>query len=339
MKKQYFLFSMILLFNQVCAQDIHYSQFYAAPLLLNPALTGVNEGNYRANIIYRNQWNSVTTPYSTPYASFDMNHVLFNPGQKGVLSLGGLLFSDMAGTGSFTNFTVMGSIAYLFYISDRSFFSVGIQPGYVQKHFDPNDLTFEEQFNGTTPSPDQSNGENFTTTSIQYFDINAGIFFESHASDNLDIYIGAAESHLSQPNESFYNIATNSNGTSNALQMKTTVHGGMRIGLSDSWNLIPSAIFLLQGENQEINAGLTAETKVGDVTHIFFGGYYRVNDAAIAILGGEYKKVRLGFSYDVNISSLQSASNNQGGFEISLQYTGLFPKKKQSDKFIYSPRF
>jgi type IX secretion system PorP/SprF family membrane protein len=339
MKKYYILFSIILIHFKVSAQDIHFSQFYAAPLLLNPALTGVNEGNYRASVIYRNQWNSVTTPYSTPYASFDMNHVLFNPGQKGVLSLGGLLFSDVAGTGSFTNFTVMGSIAYMFYVSDKSFFSIGLQPGFVQKHFDPNDLTFESQFNGTTPNPDQSNGENFSTTSIQYFDINAGIFFESHASDNLDIYIGAAESHLTQPNESFYDITTNSNGSSNDLQMKTTVHGGMRIGLNDNWNLIPSAIFLLQGSNQEINAGLTAEDKVNNDFHFFFGGYYRVNDAAIAILGGEYKKVRLAFSYDVNVSSLQSASDNRGGFEISLQYTGLFPKKKQSNKFIYSPRF
>jgi len=38
------------------AQDIHFSQFYAAPLLTNPASTGMSGEGLRVANVYRNQW-------------------------------------------------------------------------------------------------------------------------------------------------------------------------------------------------------------------------------------------------------------------------------------------
>ncbi len=74
MRKATLLLTIILWSVISFAQDIHYSQFYASPLTLNPALTGVNECNYRIGAMYRNQWKSVTTPYQTPSISFEINH-------------------------------------------------------------------------------------------------------------------------------------------------------------------------------------------------------------------------------------------------------------------------
>jgi len=42
--------------NDLKAQDPHFSQFYAAPLYLNPALAGTSAGNYRVGVNYRDQW-------------------------------------------------------------------------------------------------------------------------------------------------------------------------------------------------------------------------------------------------------------------------------------------
>lgn len=60
----HFLFFMMLC-NMVKGQDLHFSQFYEAPLLRNPALAGLYEGDVRVQGVYRNQWNSVAFPYQT----------------------------------------------------------------------------------------------------------------------------------------------------------------------------------------------------------------------------------------------------------------------------------
>ncbi len=51
--------SILIFTGQSNAQDPRFSQFFSAPQLLNPALTGVFDGEYRVNINYRNQWNSI----------------------------------------------------------------------------------------------------------------------------------------------------------------------------------------------------------------------------------------------------------------------------------------
>jgi hypothetical protein len=58
----------ILLFSLqvvVHAQDIHFSQFFETPLLRNPALAGIFTGDYRVQMVYRDQWGSVTDGYRT----------------------------------------------------------------------------------------------------------------------------------------------------------------------------------------------------------------------------------------------------------------------------------
>src|SRR5258705_3102936 len=57
---------LILIINSLIAkaqQDINFSQFYELPMLRNPALAGIFNGNERFTAAYRNQWQSVTTPY------------------------------------------------------------------------------------------------------------------------------------------------------------------------------------------------------------------------------------------------------------------------------------
>src|SRR5215207_4229075 len=79
------------------AQDIHYSQFYASPLTLNPALTGINDCSYRVNGMYRSQWSSIPAPYSTPSLSFDINSLAPKVIKTGNLSAGLLIYNDRSG--------------------------------------------------------------------------------------------------------------------------------------------------------------------------------------------------------------------------------------------------
>src|SRR5678810_953488 len=49
----------------VQSQDLHLSQFFETPLLRNPALAGIFTGDVRLQMVYRDQWNSVTSGYRT----------------------------------------------------------------------------------------------------------------------------------------------------------------------------------------------------------------------------------------------------------------------------------
>src|SRR5258706_15012765 len=113
MRKLTLLLVAVLCSALTFAQDIHYSQFYSSPLTLNPALTGINDCNYRVGAMYRSQWSSVSPdPYQTPSISFDINNVLQRIIKKGTLSAGALLFNDKAGSRELCNTSLLGSFDY-----------------------------------------------------------------------------------------------------------------------------------------------------------------------------------------------------------------------------------
>ncbi len=334
-----FLIVIVLSFG-LKAQDIHYSQFYASPLTLNPALTGINDCNYRAGIMYRNQWHSITptTAYTTPSLSFDINNLAHRYIKTGVLSAGLLVLNDQAGDGNLSNLSILGSAGYLYSFDSEKKYSIslGLQTGYVQKRVDPLLLSFEDQFNGTDFDPNLSNNENFSKTSFGYLDFNTGVLFLGHINEKIDVYAGGAAFHLIQPKETFYNNSLSK------LNMRSVLHAGAKIKFNDKWSVIPSVLYMSQTKATEVNLGSNVGYHLSNANleaDIYFGGYYRLGDAANLLIGGEFKKVRLGLSYDVNVSTLSTATNNKGGFELSLSYTGCIGGLILDKPVLWCPRF
>ena len=70
----------IMMSQQVFAQDMQFSQFYASPMNLNPAMTGVFEGDFRAVVNYREQYNSILDihPFRTISAGFEKRFRIVN---------------------------------------------------------------------------------------------------------------------------------------------------------------------------------------------------------------------------------------------------------------------
>ncbi|MBA2422287.1 MAG: PorP/SprF family type IX secretion system membrane protein [Chitinophagales bacterium] len=335
MMKTFTIFFPLVIFAVAgLAQDIHYSQFYASPLTLNPALTGVNNCNYRVGVMYRNQWKSVSSnPYQTPSISFDINNVLQRIVKTGTLSVGALVLNDKAGAGDLTNLTIAGSVAYQrpLTASRKLNLSIGLQPAYVQKRLDFTKLSFENQFNGQDFDPTLSNGENFTDK-FGYLDLNAGLFLSYAAGRNSDIFAGVSLFHILSPKETFI-------GGDNKLNMRIAGHGGVRLGVSEKLDLIPQILFMTQSKAKEVNLGLSIQYGFNPDVSLFLGGYDRLGDAIIGMAGLEYKRVRFGFSYDINTSSLKEASNGNGGFELSLSYTGCLGGFVLDKPIMFCPRY
>jgi type IX secretion system PorP/SprF family membrane protein len=310
------------------AQDIHFTQFTASPLIVNPAFTGDYTGLYRVTTIYRSQWASVTTPFVTYGASFDMD--LFGMRKSdyttryGVLSAGAQLFNDKAGDGNLTNFSALGSLAYHKYLGNGSkILGVGLQAGYSEKSLDVSKLYFGDEFNNGHFNSGQSAEYPYMNNKVRFWTINAGASFAQRVNSNFGYQIGIGGNNLNQPQESFEKKKNSDVG----LGMRYTGQIGAIMQLSERISVQPAFLYQTQTAATEMIGGTDFGYTVGGdpyipsfATVVFVGAWYRTGDAAMLTTGLQYKGFRFGLSYDYNISDLKTASNGSGGFEISLTY-------------------
>jgi type IX secretion system PorP/SprF family membrane protein len=319
------------------AQDIHYSQFYASPLTLNPALTGVNDCRYRIAANYKNQWSSIPAPYRTPSVSFDINSLAPKVIKTGNLSAGLIIYNDRSGDGNLNNLSIAASGGYLIHpdVNKKHSVSIGLQVGFTQKRIDPTLLTFETQWNGSTFSSNLSNLETFSKTSFGYLNLHSGIFWAYNPSEKFKIFLGGAAFNVNQPKETFFN------NSDNKLNMRTVIHGGLQYSLNDKVSLHPSFIHMSQAKSSETNLGAALSYLLNGNFNprVSFGAYYRIGDAVIPVIAMDYKNFRVGLSYDVNTSSLNTASNYRGGLELSFNYTGCITSIIEVEPIQWCPRF
>jgi len=309
------------------AQDIHFTQFDMQPLVVNPAFTGMFFGKVRANVIYRSQWNSVTTGYKTIGASVDMP--ILSESNGDYLAGGLQMYKDQAGDGNLQNFTGLLSIAYHKVFGGKDDFSgcdlaVGLQGGYAQKSIDLSKLYFGDEFvNGSFQQGTTQEYLHGLGNSVNYYLVNAGLSFSQSVNEKFSYVVGLAANNINQPNEALAKKANAETG----LDMRYTGELGMVLKLNDNFSLRPAVLYQYQATASEIVAGnefhYTLDSKRTDVAFqpgIFLGGWYRTGDATMITAGVEFANMRIGVGYDYNISSLNAATNGNGGFEIALRY-------------------
>lgn len=329
MKRLLTILLAALAFISVKAQDIHFSQFNASPLTLNPALTGKLECTYRAAINYRNQWNAVPAPYVTYSAAFDaaLFREKFNGSSLGVGVLG---FNDRSGDGNLTNTTLGLSLAYHQRVGESSFLSAGFQGAFVNSSVDMVNLVFPNQIGPNGVIAGSVSGEAYEP--VQYADLNLGMHW-STVLDGFSFNLGGAYYHALDPNISLLQEEV-------PLPPRLVVHGGFTTELGDYYSLSPSVLFMQQGPAQQINAGASFGYHT-DESALYFGLWHRYagaigddatpgnSDAIIALVGVEFSSLLLGFSYDITISDAAQANQSRGGFELSLSYNGCIEAKKR----------
>ena len=306
------------------AQDIHFSQFYEAPLLRNPALAGVFTGDYRVQTIFRDQWNSINNAYRTGSLSGEYKW----PVGKGndFLTTGMEILYDEAGTAALNTTELMPALNYHKSLSNDKpmYLALGFMGGLVSKTLDLSKVTTNSQYNGTAYDPALPNGETILSPNVHYLDGALGISFNTaFGADNKNtMYMGASYYHLNRPKNSFYqNPAVE-------LDPKVVFSAGVKAMINDyTWFSI-EADHSQQGPSAETIGGVMISYKLGDETekspYIFnLGGYIRLGDAIIPVIKLEMNSFTVGMSYDANISQLSAATQGVGGFELSLSYIGF----------------
>ncbi|MFH0894067.1 MAG: type IX secretion system membrane protein PorP/SprF [Bacteroidota bacterium] len=311
---------LILLFftlaSNVFSQDPEFSQYYANPMYLNPAMTGTTPCP-RLTMNYRNQWPAISGTFVTYAASYDQ----FFEGISGGLGL--IAYNDRAGEGTLN--TTSASLIYSYKLVVNRGFSIhaGLQATYFQRKIDWEKLTFGDMI-------DPRYGFVYTTSETKpsttkgALDFSAGILGYSQY-----FYAGFAINHLTQPNEGFMSYAR--------MPMKITGHAGALIPLEkkrrrrrlklEDPTISPNILFQKQKDFTQLNYGFYLN-KYPMVGGVWFRQNFYNADSFIALLGFQQNSFKFGYSYDLTVSKLSNSTAGAHELSFALQFP-CRPKKKR----------
>ncbi len=320
------------------AQDPRFSQYYADPLRVNPALTGIFDGRVRLQALYRDQFSSVVGPdsYRSMAAAYDMRLPVARFDHLGI----GLNFMrDEAGTSNFTR--IHGSLgsAYIRQLSGgrgaaAHYLAGAVQLGFGQWSFEANRLWYSSQFDPATISVDegQGSGENFEGQENRlHLSMNAGLLWYALMGENASVYAGAGVYHLNQPDIAF------SNNAFQPLDRRIVAHAGGEFPLNEDLSLLPAAIFMSQGPANSMTLGAQIkyygrrlselDMKVGIWLHANQSPQKSLNLESFIIAATiELPEFSLGIGYDFTNSPVALINNGRGALELFIAYRYLEEK-------------
>ena len=307
MHKRLLILLLLLPLTHLRAQDIHFSQVDANPLLLNPAYAGFYNGAGRFGVIYRNQWASVSTPFQTFALTGEMAVWRDNQSLSG-FSAGASIFNDHAGSLHYGTTSAHLSLAYYHALNRHrnNFLSLGIEGGFAQSGFDPTHAEMED------PS------ELFPTQHSNYPLLAAGLAWYWQPNGDLHTKVGLSVRNINQPNISYLGL------DDTYLLRRYSLFARAEYRYWQTWSLMPVMLLQLQGKYHELVYGVDFKWYLDEGSRhqisLRVGLAYRHGDALIANLLMEYDAFLFNFCYDANISGLATASNTIGAFEIGMVY-------------------
>ncbi len=343
MRAKHFCLALLLFYiNSISAQDIHFTQFFTNPLILNPAQTGNFDGNYRIGFNFKAQWPwAITgTVYNyhteTPYVDFSFGEKKIKTGWMGI---GFNFLNDEAGDGGLTyrRFSISYAYHQTFDREHRYILSVGVVGSYiirsVNSNFYFNDQWVDDVGFNTALNPN----EPIQRFSYSTFDLGAGLNFNAQVSDRVKLDAGFSMLHINRPSGSFYN-------ENEHIGYRYQASAGFQYNLGRRITLNVNGYYGNEKTAEEGIAGAMVgygffNSKSSTPSNVlYFGMYYRVKDALAPLAGYQYKKTRLLLNYDVPLSKLVSASKGNGGPELSIVHVGGW-EREFNNKKVYCPKF
>jgi type IX secretion system PorP/SprF family membrane protein len=328
------------------AQDAFFTQYYASPLNINPAMMGVFQGQCRLNVNYRQQWGGIFSdvPIRTIHSSFDYrlrivdeDYIAF--GINAVQDESGA-YSKLKSTRGNLGISYMKQLSANRYNSSDQYLVAGIQFGTGQFRTGTDGLWFNRQYDSLTYNVNTAlaSGE-VGVQSNMYLDYTAGLMWYMVAQDNMSLYIGASAHHLSNPNISFFG------NKGESLRRRFNINMGGEIPLNDELSILPSMMTSIQGPSMMTQFGSNFRYSNNDWQEVAIrvGGAYRLSNKFKGILGDAFTVTGMlemngwvfGASYDIHTSTILKPTNGRGAWELSLIYIApeRFPVKTSCPKF------
>ena len=331
-----FLILFLLVFTfcfPLIGQDTHFSQFHNAPFSINPGLTGIARGDIRIMGNYRGQWQNVPVDYQTYGLAADMQFIE-RYYKEGFFAGGIMVNYDQAGYSRLRTANVGLSGSYVKKLDPHVYASIGLQLGATQRAFNLDDLTFDTQYNDIRGVYDGTieSGEFIDQSSTTFLDVGVGfnIRFQSHDNaalvdrmekrSKLDLGLGIA--HVNMPDQSFTpDITVPLN-----LRISPYLMGTLKV--ADPIDLVGNFLAQFQSPYQEylgmLGAKIHLSRQLGKQLAMQFDFGYRFNDefgdSYYPGIEFFYNGWQVGFTYDINVSPFDIATNGRGGPEVSVRH-------------------
>ena len=330
------------------AQDVHFSQSFANPILLNPALAGAFNGQYRIGTAYRSQWSRVTVdPYRTFGLNVDLRFNLRGRSLAGdAIGAGILFYSDKTPEINFNTNQMSFVVSYHKSLDSRKtqYLTAGFMLSIIQRSVNFRNLIFQDQFNGVDGF-DLQTSEDLPENAYTKGDLSFGLNYTGKLGVGKSIFAGISGNHITNPNYSFFQDDPDSVFEDSPLHIRWSAYGSARIKLNGNIILSPRIIGHLQGPHSQVTLGTTFRQAFSDFGSeaVHYGSWLRLTgdtensfalESVILFAGFEFQNFLLGLSYDLNPKSLTELGRLRSAFEVTFSFLGNY-----DNDLILCPKF
>jgi len=316
--KKIFILIFIILAIEAEAQDPHFTQFYSAPLTVNPAYTGVFAGNLRLLSNVRLQWMGSGSPIYTTTFGVDGNIGKNRRGGQHPFNFGLLLMNDNALNGVLQSNYASAAGSYHIPLDPEAFGTLGIgfSAIYGDRNVNFNKISFANQFSNGQFDLSIPNGEAALMNMKPYFTGSAGLLYQ-YADENKGSFfdIGISCYNFNKPKQTIIK------DTNQFVPIRFSSQVSFQKYIRDDGIIEIRGIYQNQAATQYFQLGLFFEKLLGETQEhtIGAGAWYRSKDAVSPYLKLGIKQFHIGLTYDIILNDLKSASG-YNSMEVSLQY-------------------
>jgi len=299
------------------AQDFHYTQFYNSPMNLNPALTGVFNGDHRFIGSLRQQWSKINEAWMTFGGSYD-SKIMPKKSKNSFIGWGLQFNYDQDGLSklSLANLNLSGS--YNHFLNKNNILTAGLMLGYASRGFNPDALSWDEQWSGVQYVSSLNSGESYNMERVGIIETGVGLNYRWQKSSRTKVDLGAGFFHLNAPEANYY-----SNDDQN-LPRKLSLYGIGNLQLTQYIDLQLHIMNQNQGEYTETVFGGLAKfylnQKKGRTAQLHVGAGYRSTESVFPTIAVQWGNVYVGANYDVDLSPFNTLTSKRGGPEVHVRY-------------------
>lgn len=327
--KRYLLLFLLLCTKYTFAQDPKFSQYFASPLTLNPALTGYFDGNYRLALNMRQQWANVGSPYNTYSVSGELKLQDENY-HDDIFSIGISGLFDESFSKVLKSYTYSAGFSYYKFLDPDHNFKLGLAPqvSYVSKLLDFDALTVASQYQNGLFNMSLPNYLDLKNDKLSYFDFNVGTNF-AMSLNKFSANVGYAVYHLTRPAQSLFNDQTIK------LPLRHTINLSFRYSSEDLLDVNFSAHRMSEGASHDLIVGSVVGFKptYDSKMKLNTGLWYQSNgNSFIPYVGFEASNVAVGINYSLFTNKISNYQPRTFELSIILRENS-FTKFKNTCKF------
>jgi type IX secretion system PorP/SprF family membrane protein len=307
-------FCLMLAGAAVQAQDPRFSQYFASPMTLNPALTGNIDGSLRVAMNFRQQWWAASSPFQTTSLSFEHRLFMNSLGEYDRFGVGGMVMTDNSMSGALKSTYASLSTAFHKGLGEQHRLGIGFQGTYGNRVLDLNKISFYNQFDADGFNTNLPSGESGLSAMKPTLGLQTGLMY-TYEDALMRVYGGFSMYHINQPRQTVMDDSTS------RLPRRYTVHAGMVLLSGEALRITAHTLWQQQAKASEFSIGGAVGYDIGETQTFYAGAWYRLKESVYPYVSYVRNGIQVALTYDMQVSTMRQALPKNGSVELSFIYS------------------